>query len=58
MRSLALAWICAYISVFVDGWGCKMDNEDGSTAPFSALAAEDADRICNEADDVLAVEMR
>lgn len=29
-----------YISVFVDIWNCKIDHEDGSTAPFSSIAME------------------
>lgn len=31
-----------YIDVFVDIWNCKIDHEDGSTAPFSSIAMEDA----------------
>jgi hypothetical protein len=40
---LGLAFIDAYIGIFVDTWGCLIDHEDGSTAPFSAIAAELAD---------------
>lgn len=29
-----------YINVFVDIWNCKIDHEDGSTAPFSSIAME------------------
>jgi len=29
-----------YIEKFVWDWGCKIDHEDGSTAPFSSLAME------------------
>ena len=36
----ALDWIDAYIGLVVDAWGIRIDHEDGSTAPFTALAAE------------------
>lgn len=29
-----------YVNVFVDIWNCKIDHEDGSTAPFSSIAME------------------
>lgn len=29
-----------YIELFVDIWNCKIDHEDGSTAPFSSIAME------------------
>lgn len=31
-----------YIGVFVDEWCCSIDHEDGSTAPFSSVALEEA----------------
>lgn len=30
-----------YIGKFVDDWGCKIDHEDGSTAPFSSIALQE-----------------
>lgn len=52
---LNLAFIDALIGVFVDEWGCRLDYEDGHTAPFSSLAAEVADALLNEAGTCLAV---
>ena len=45
---LGLAFIDAYIGVFVDAWGCRLDQEDGSTAPFSAVAAREAEGVSEE----------
>jgi hypothetical protein len=47
---LGLAWLCAYIGIFIDVWNCRLDEEDGSTAPFSAHAAEMADETAAELD--------
>lgn len=52
---LSLAWIDAFISIFVDDWGCRLDHEDGSTAPFSAIAALEADALEAELDACLKV---
>ena len=40
-------FIDAYIGVFVDSWGCRIDHEDGSTAPFSSEAAILTEAILN-----------
>jgi dihydropteroate synthase len=29
-----------YVSILVDVWGIRIDHEDGSTAPFTAIIAE------------------
>lgn len=55
---LGLAFIDAYIGVFVDSWGCRLDQEDGSTAPFSAMAAAEAEGVADELALCLAVEMQ
>lgn len=52
---LNLAFIDAYISVFVDAWGCRLDHDDGSTATFSSLAAAEADGLQTECAICLAV---
>ncbi len=54
---LGLRFIDAYIGVYVDHWGCRLDQDDASTAPFSALAVPVADAVSDETDDVLAVEL-
>lgn len=35
-----MVFVNEYVEMFLDDWNCKFDNEDGSTAPFSALVAE------------------
>lgn len=29
-----------FVDLFYDQWMCKIDHEDGSTAPFTSLALE------------------
>ena len=48
-------WINAYIGIYVDLWGCRLDREDGHTAPFSAIAAEMAEDVAAEWRDTLKV---
>jgi hypothetical protein len=45
---LGLVWISAYIGVFVDAWVCRLDHEDSSTAPFSALSAQETESMSGE----------
>jgi hypothetical protein len=52
---LGLAWIDAYIGVFVDLWGCRIDHEDGSSAPFSAIAALEVEGLLEASDACFAV---
>lgn len=52
---LGLVFIDAYIGVFVDAWGCRLDHEDASTAPLSAIACAIAEGIRVECDDCMAV---
>lgn len=52
---LNLAFIGAYIEIFVNEWGCRLDHEDGSTAPFSTLAALAASSLIEAADTCLVV---
>jgi len=41
-------FIFAYVEVFENAWGCGVDREDGSTAPFSAHAAIEASALLDE----------
>lgn len=52
---LGLEWINAYITVYIDIWGCRLDQEDGHTAPFSSIAAQEADGVAQEWGDTLRV---
>jgi hypothetical protein len=54
---LGLVFIDAYIGVFVDTWHCELDHEDGSTAPFSYLAAAQAEGVADELALCLAIEL-
>ena len=50
-----LIWIDALIGIYVDLWGCRLDHEDAHTAPFTAIAAQEADALLEEAGICLAV---
>jgi hypothetical protein len=54
---LGFVFIDAYIGVFVDAWGCQIDHEDGSTAPFSSMAAAQAEGVADELALCLAIEL-
>lgn len=50
-----MALFTAIRFIFGEEWSCKLDLEDGSTAPFSGMAIVEAERLAGEVAETLAV---